>query len=428
MHADDSQMPQERPASEMSVAMSDQLLEDWLAGHDHRPVRRGDIVKGEIVQVSDDGLLVDVGAKSEGVVPASDLERLEQELVAELQEGSEVLVYCVTPEDRDGNILLSVSQAQVARDWERAQELYDSGEILQATVAGHNKGGVIVYLGQARGFVPASQLARRRRAQFQSSDAARPWSDLVGEPIWLKVIECDAQENRLILSEQAARRQRRKGLREQLLSELAVGDIVTGEVTSLAEFGAFVDLGGADGLVHISELAWERVRHPADVLSLGEEVEVQVISIDEERKRIGLSLKRLEPEPWQFVEDRFQVGDLVQGTITKVTDFGAFARVDGGLEGLIHISELTDRAIDHPGQVVAAGDEVTVRIIRIEPERRRIGLSLRQVEVEDAAAGLDEPMTEEPVEEPATLLEPATETSPVAEAEAQAVEMAAGEN
>jgi small subunit ribosomal protein S1 len=430
MHADDSQTPPDQPASEMSVPMSDQLLEDWLAGHDHRPVRRGEIVKGEIVHVGDEGLLVDVGAKSEGFVPSNDLDRLDEEMVADLQEGSEVLVYCVTPEDRDGNILLSISQAQVARDWERARALYDAGEVLQTTVAGHNKGGVIVYLGQARGFVPASQLARRRRAQFQSSDDARPWADLVGEVVWLKIIECDAQENRLILSEQAARRQRRKGLRDQLLSELSVGDVVTGEVTSLAEFGAFVDLGGADGLVHISELAWERVRHPGDVVSLGEEVEVQVISIDEDRKRIGLSMKRLEPEPWDFVEDRFQIGDLVQGTVTKVADFGAFARIDGGLEGLIHISELTDRVIDHPGQVVSSGDQVTVRIIRIEPARRRIGLSMRRVEIEDAVEA-DEVGTEaevvEPVDEPVTPADLVGDAPPVAEMEVQAVEVAAGE-
>lgn len=421
MHADDSQMPPDRSATEMSVPMSDQLLEDWLAGHDHRPVRRGEILKGEIVQLGEEGLLVDVGAKSEGFVPSSDLGRLGDDLVADLHEGSEVLVYCVTPEDRDGNILLSISQAQVARDWEQAKAMYDAGEILQTTIAGHNKGGVIVYLGQARGFVPASQLARRRRAQFQSTDDSRPWADLVGEPVWLKIIECDAQENRLILSEQAARRQRRKGLRDQLLAELSVGDIVTGEVTSLAQFGAFVDLGGADGLVHISELAWERVRHPSDVVSLGEEVEVQVISIDEDRKRIGLSMKRLEPEPWDYVEDRFQVGDLVQGTITKVADFGAFARINGGLEGLIHVSELTDRVIDHPGQVVSSGDEVTVRIIRIEPERRRIGLSMRQVEIEDAAvAGAEADLVE-----PVPAVEPVTEASPAAEMEVQAVDVSA---
>lgn len=378
-----TQTPHESRAGEIEIRTSGESMEDWLDGHEHRALQRGDVVRGEVVHIDEDGLMVDIGAKSEGIVPTSDLERAGADTVAAIQEGDSVLVYCVTPEDRNGNILLSISQAQIARDWERAQEMYDTGDLFQSKVVGHNKGGVIAYLGQVRGFVPASQLARRRRGRYQESDAAQPWSEVVGEELWLKVIECDTDQNRLILSEQAAMRQRRKSMREELLAELEEGDIVTGEVTSLADFGAFVDLGGADGLVHISELSWERVNHPSEVVSIGDEVEVQVIRVDEERKRIGLSMKRLEPEPWADIDERYQTGDLVHGVITKLTSFGAFARIDEGIEGLIHISELAERLLNHPSEVVQAGDEVTLRIIRIEPERRRIGLSLRQVEGED---------------------------------------------
>lgn len=386
MYLEETQAPHEPRTSEVEILDYDVSMEDWLDGHEHRVLRRGDIVRGKVVYVGEDALLIDVGAKAEGVVPLTDLER--SDAVAALEEGDSVLVYCVTPEDRAGNILLSVSKAQVARDWERAQALYDNGEVFQSRVAGHNKGGVIVYVGRVRGFVPASQLAHQRRGQYRDENAAQPWSELMGEDLWLKVIECDAEQNRLILSEQAAQRQRRKSRRAELLANLAEGDVVTGEVTSLAEFGAFVDLGGADGLIHVSELSWERVRHPSEVLSIGDEVEVQVISIDEDRKRIGLSAKRLKPEPWSIIGERYQVGDLVQGTITKLTAFGAFARINGGVEGLIHISELTDRPVNHPSEVVKAGDEVTLRIIRIELDRRRIGLSLRQAEDEGDEAGV----------------------------------------
>lgn len=387
MQVEETHMPHDPRTSEVETLDYDVSMEDWLNGHEHRVLRRGDIVRGTVVYVGEDALLVDVGAKSEGVVHRTDLERSDS--VGTLEEGDSVLVYCVTPEDRSGNILLSVSKAQVARDWERAQEMYNNGEVFQSKVAGHNKGGVIVYLGRVRGFVPASQLARQRRVQYRDKDAAQPWSELVGEEMWLKVIECDAEQNRLILSERAAQRQRRKGMRAELLATLAEGDVVTGDVTSLADFGAFVDLGGADGLIHVSELSWERIKHPSEVLSIGDEVEVQIINIDDDRKRIGLSAKRLKPEPWSVIGERYQVGDLVQGTITKLTAFGAFARIDGGVEGLIHISELANRPVNHPSEVVKPGDEVALRIIRIELDRRRIGLSLRQAE-ESAVSAKDE--------------------------------------
>ncbi len=360
-------------------------MADWLDAYfDHRRLQRGDLITGRIVHVSEDGIMIDVGAKSEGVVKGRELELIGEEELAQLREGDEIPVYVVTPEDRDGNILLSIRQAQIARDWQRIQKLYEDGELVQVKVAGHNKGGLIVYLGKVRGFVPASQLDIRRRTQFANSDSPYPWGAMVGEEIWVKVIEVDPKQNRLILSEQAAMRQRRKGERERLFETLKEGDVVTGEVTSLADFGAFVDLGGADGLIHISELSWERVKHPSEVVQVGDQVEVQVIDLDRERRRIGLSLKRLKPEPWDLVCERCNVGDLVEGTVTKLTNFGAFVRIQEGVEGLIHISELANHPVNHPSEVLREGDVVTARVIRIEPERRRIGLSLKQVDGTEA--------------------------------------------
>lgn len=392
MHNQASQSLDRSPTEGPSLS-GEFSMADWLEEHfDHRRLRRGDIVTGRVVHISEESIMIDVGAKSEGVVKGREFELMDAETLAQLREGDEVMVYVITPEDREGNILLSIKEAQLAQDWQRVERLYEEGELVQARVTGHNKGGLIVYLGQVRGFVPASQLDRRRRSQFQESEGAQPWDSIVGEELWLKVIEVDPRQNRLILSEQAAMRQRRKGRREQLFQELQEGDVVVGQVSSLANFGAFVDLGGVDGLIHISELSWDRVKHPGEILQIGEQVQVQVINLDRERRRIGLSLKRLQPEPWEVIAQRCKVGDLVEGTITKLTNFGAFARIDEGVEGLIHISELTDRTITHPREAVREGDVVTARVIRIEPQRRRIGLSLRQVD--EGEMGSDE-FTEE---------------------------------
>jgi small subunit ribosomal protein S1 len=204
---------------------------------------------------------------------------------------------------------------------------------------------------------------------------------MVGQKLRLKIIEIDRRRNRLILSERAAVEEWRRKQKEKLLDDLNEGDVLTGRVTSLADFGAFVDLGGADGLIHLSELSWLRVSHPRDVLQVGDEVEVYVLNIDPERQRIGLSLKRLQPEPWSQVLDKYEIGQVVDVTITKLANFGAFAQIDE-IEGLIHLSELTDANITHPREVVKEGDQVSVKIIRIDPERRRIGLSLKQAEGE----------------------------------------------
>jgi small subunit ribosomal protein S1 len=312
-----------------------------------------------------------------------ELDRLSPEAIAKMHEGDPILVYVVSPEDKNGNVVLSLSRAQTERDWRKAEEIFEAGEIFEGAVAGFNKGGLIVRLGKVRGFVPASQVVSSQ-ARRKGGGQEEFLSGLVGQDLQIKIIEIDRSRNRLILSERAAMRDLRKQHKEKLLAELQEGDIRTGEVISLCDFGAFVDLGGADGLVHLSELSWRRVSHPSEILKVGDEVQVYVLNVDRDRRRIGLSMKRLESDPWSSISERYHIDQLVEGTITKLVKFGAFARIfDDDIEGLIHLSELSDERITHPREIVQEGDVRTLRVIRIDPDRRRIGLSLKRVASSD---------------------------------------------
>jgi small subunit ribosomal protein S1 len=251
-------------------------------------------------------------------------------------------------------------------------------DIFECPVDSYNRGGVIVRLGQVRGFVPASQLSSIIPVQSMDEGDER-YSTLMGGALRVKVIDIDRKRNRLILSERLAMREWRRQQKEQLLDSLKEGETLEGTISSIADFGAFVDLGGADGLIHLSELSWNRVSHPGEVVKVGDRVKVQVLSVDTERRRIGLSLRRLTPQPWEVIDTTYEVGQVVQGRITKLVNFGAFARlVDTGIEGLIHISELSERRVTHPKEVVGEGDVFDLRIIRIEGDKRRLGLSLKQ--------------------------------------------------
>jgi len=340
-------------------------------------LKKGQIIEGTIVYISSGEILIDVGAKSEGMVSGRELGRLDPEFLAELQVGDKVLAFVLVPEDKNGNILLSLAKAQMEKDWREAERLFKAQEIFEGAVAGYNKGGLIVRLGRVRGFVPASQLVADEGDDLPAEERK---ARLVGKDIQLKVIELDRERNRLILSERAAVRDWRRQQKDKLLEELNAGDIRSGVVSSLCDFGAFVDLGDADGLVHLSEISWRRVTHPGEVLEVGQKVEVYVLNVDRERKRIGLSLKRLAADPWTLVDEQYEVGQLVEGTITKLVKFGAFARLrDTDIEGLIHVSELADDHISHPREVVKEGDVLTLRIIKIDTARRRMGLSLKRV-------------------------------------------------
>lgn len=346
----------------------------------HTSPQRGDVVEGVIVSISPSEVLIDIGCKCEGIVSSRDLERLDPEFRQSLRVGDKVLAYVVRPEDQEGDIILSLARAQVEGDWQVANKLFEAEEIFEETVVGFNRGGLIVNIGRVRGFVPASQIVSIKVSR-EGADAEREESfeQMVGQKLHLKIIELDRRRNRLILSERAAVREWRHERKDQLLDELQEGEVRKGIVSSLCDFGAFVDLGGADGLVHLSELSWRRVGHPKQVLTIGQQVEVFILGIDRDRRRIALSMKRLQKEPWSAIEEQYQVGQLVTGTITKLTNFGAFARLDDYIEGLIHISELSEDHITHPKEVVQEGQELTLRIIRIDASRQRIGLSLRRV-------------------------------------------------
>ncbi len=300
-----------------------------------------------------------------------------------------MVAYVLQPEDKDGNVVISLLRAQQEQDWRQADELLKSQEVFEGIITGYNRGGVIVRVGRVRGFVPASQLSDHWQIQQEDgTDPEQRWARLTGQKMQLKVVELDRQRNRLILSERAAMRDWRKMQKDRLLAELRPGEVLKGVVTSIASFGAFVDLGGADGLIHLSELAWHRVEHPSEILKVGQEVQVYILNVDEERKRIGLSLRRLTPEPWSTVGENYAVGQVVQATITKLASFGAFAKIDNAIEGLIHISELADHRVNHPRDVVHEGEEVLVRVIRIDPEHRRVGLSMRLAD-DDAYTEVD---------------------------------------
>src|SRR5262245_16592938 len=354
------------------------LMEQFLINpaHDYRNLQYGDTVDGVIMRVDKDELLIDIGSKSEGVVPIREMQSYSTEDRAELKPGDVLLVFVVQSEDKEGRAILSIDKARQEKSWRRLQQSYENNEVIEAKVINYNKGGLLVNLDGVRGFVPASQvsgISRGPETQKQS-DMAK----MVGTSMPLKVIEINRNRNRLILSERQAVQEVREGRKDELLSSLKEGDVRTGVVTSIADFGAFVDIGGADGLVHLSELSWSRVKHPSEVLKPGDKVKVYILSVDNDRKRIALSIKRTQNEPWTTVSERYQLGQMVEGTITQLASFGAFARIEDGVEGLIHVSEMGDGRVQHPRDVVQEGDVVQARIIRIDPARKRMGLSMRQ--------------------------------------------------
>ncbi|NNJ13126.1 30S ribosomal protein S1 [Chloroflexales bacterium ZM16-3] len=358
---------------EEELALMQQFLSD--PAHDYRNLKYGDTVDGTVMRIDRDELLVDIGAKAEGVVPSREMQSLPAEDRAGLHIGSELLVFIVQSEDKEGRAILSVDKARQEKSWRVLQTAFEKSDVITARVVNYNKGGLLVNLDGVRGFVPASQvngISRGPETQKQS-DMAR----MVNTDLQLKVIEINRNRNRLILSERQAVQEARESKKDELLSHLSEGDVRSGIVSSVCDFGAFVDIGGADGLVHLSEISWSRVKHPSEVLKPGDTVQVSIISIDHDRKRIALSIKRTQSEPWTRAGERYQLGQVVEGTITQLASFGAFARIEDGIEGLIHISEMGDERIQHPKEVVAEGDTVQARIIRIDPARKRMGLSLR---------------------------------------------------
>lgn len=365
--------------SEFATSLSNYL--DKAEGFE---MKRNQLVSGHISSMSDREIVIDLGAKSEGIVSGKEIDALPKDYRASMKVGDEVYAYVVAPEDRNGNVVLSLARAIAERDWRQAEDLNKSQEAHESMIAGFNKGGVIVKIGRLRGFVPASQLSLQHQRMIgdESLPPEQRYQKLVGRKTMVKVIEIDRERNRLILSERAAAKEQREQQKSQLLSKIEVGSILEGDVTSVKDFGVFVDLGGADGMIHLSEMSHQRVKHPSEVVKEGDKVRVKVIALDKDGGRIGLSLKALQQDPWAELDKRYRPGQLVEAEVIKThPKHGAFARLkdDEAIEGLIPLSELSDRQIANPREVVKEGQVVTLRVLRVEPEARRIALSLKRV-------------------------------------------------
>lgn len=376
-----------------------------------KPLRRGDVVEGMVMRADPDGIFVNIGHKAEGVVPPGEMRSLDRGEIENLKVGDDIMTLVVKAETAEHAAVLSIDRAIGEQGWRVLEKAMEAGDSITGVVLGFNRGGAIVESEGVQGFVPMSQLVSVSRAQIRETQEPRPAAgagqdaqtagedgeEKTGEPeppppspdigreLELKVLEVNRSRNRAIFSERQAIQHKREEQKARLIKELTEGEVRRGKVTGISSFGAFVDLGGADGLIHISELSWNQVSSPEEVVQIGAEVDVFVLRVDAENKKIALSLRRLQPEPWNSIEEQYSVGDIVPATVTKLTNFGAFARVEGSggsVEGLIHISELSSRMISHPREVVREGDPVQLKILRIEPERRRLGLSLLQAQEE----------------------------------------------
>ncbi|MDX2137250.1 MAG: S1 RNA-binding domain-containing protein, partial [Chloroflexota bacterium] len=321
------------------------------------------------------------GLKRDGIVQRRDLDRMGVE-VSRFPVGGEIDVMILRMEDDEGNLQLSVSQAQQTEDWKKAEELLNTEGVWEGVVADANKGGLIVPFGNLRGFVPASHVLDLPRG-LNEDDRKLRMVRLVGQPVSLKVIEVNRKRRRLVFSQRDASRGNREMRKEVLLDQLHEGEVRKGVVSGLRDFGAFVDLGGADGLIHISELAWHRVNHPREVLKVGDEVEVYILRLDAEGKRIGLSLKRLQENPWAIVDTLYHVGQTVEGIVSRVAQFGAFVSLNPGIEALLHTSQMADPVPADPTLVVHEGQHLLMRVISIEADKQRLGLSLKDVSEEE---------------------------------------------
>jgi small subunit ribosomal protein S1 len=340
------------------------------------PFEEGDVVSGNVVRIDQDEVLVDIGYKSEGVIPANELSiRKSVDPAEEVELGEEVDALVLTKEDQDGRLLLSKKRARFEKAWRRIEAAAESGEPVEGTVIEVVKGGLIIDLG-VRGFLPASLVDIRRVQNLE---------DFLGQKIECKVIELNRSRNNVVLSRRAVLEEERKEVRQQILDRLQPGMVVEGAISNIVDFGAFVDLDGIDGLIHISELSWSHVNHPSEILSIGDVVPVKVLDIDRERQRISLGLKQTQEDPWQRVVDTYSVGDELEGTVTKVVTFGAFVEIMDGVEGLVHISELAQHHVENPREVVEPGDKVKVKVLEIDSERRRLSLSVKRVEAQQLA-------------------------------------------
>jgi small subunit ribosomal protein S1 len=356
-----------------------------------QPFEEGEVVTGNVVRIDKDEVLVDIGYKSEGVIPANELSiRKSVDPREEVSLGEEVDAMVLTKEDQDGRLIMSKKRARFEKAWRRIEAAAESGEPVMGSVIEVVKGGLIIDLG-VRGFLPASLVDIRRVPNLD---------EYLGTQIETKVIELNRSRNNVVLSRRAVLEEERKEVRQQILDRLQPGLVVEGQISNIVDFGAFVDLDGIDGLIHISELSWSHVNHPSEILNIGDTVQVKVLDIDRDRQRISLGLKQTQEDPWQRIMDTYNVNDELAGKVTKVVTFGAFVEVLDGVEGLVHISELAGHHVESPREIVHPGDEIRVKILEIDSERRRLSLSAKRVEdqilpLPRAESAVAEPAVEE---------------------------------
>lgn len=381
--------PEEQPitsdqnsaALEESAAESPQPSESFkelLEDFSYKIPERGSVMQGTVLRIDEDAIIVDVGLKRDAVVPQRDLASLDREKLSKIKVGDTVTVYVTNTPEGDEDLLVSLARGIEQDNWDEAEKHLQDGDILELEVVDENKGGLLVSFGNLRGFVPASQVPELRRLNDRQR-LYRLKQNMVGQKMSVKVIEVDRHRNRLVFSAAAAMEEQRR----KRLSELQPGQVFRqARVVSVVNFGVFVDLGGVDGMVHLSQLDWKTVANPAAMFKPGDKIDVQVLEVDLERDRISLSRKALLPNPWESLQDRYRPGDVVQGTVTRLADFGAFVRIEEGVEGLVHVSELGYSSGGKPEEVVSIGEEVLVRILDINPKRERISLSMRRVSVD----------------------------------------------
>lgn len=383
------------------------FLQELLDQHDYKEPKVGDIRKGLIVAINSQGVIIDLGLKRDGLVPLTDLSKLSEEDRAALKVNDEIPVFILNT-DKPDSLIVSINMAMLNQDWIEAEALKESGEIIQGEVIGYNKGGAIIPYGRLRGFVPASHLSELSPGMSDRKRQQR-LAKLRGEKIPVKIIEVDRRRRRLVFSQRDAQKEWEELRKKELLESLNEGDVLTGRISGLRDFGIFVDLGGADGLVHISELAWHRIDHPREVVKAGDEIEVVVLRLDREAQRISLSRKKILPNPWDSVEERYAVNQLVEGTITRILDYGAFAEVEPGIEGLLHVSQLSRTNVESVSEVVKEGETHLLRVVSIDPRRQRIGLSLKAVTAQEQIEWMAQHMSDETADEAETAVAEAVE-------------------
>lgn len=354
-----------------------ELFENLLTQYDHQPPQPGQVLQATVIQIDKDGILVDIGIKRDTLIPARDLSRIDPAYLGQLTTGSQIPVFVLGHSEENGEYQLSLSKGLEDQLWVKAEKYMQEGTILDLDVLGHNRGGFIIRFESLRGFLPFS-LVPELQGVRSPKRAEEIKNSMVGKALPVTITEVDRTRNRLILSAEAAQ----KELLQKRFQEIKKGQVITGKVVKILDFGAFVDIGGVDGLVHITQLAWKKPNHPSEVVKLGDEIEVKIIEVDAERQRISLSRKALLPGPWQTIGDELKAGDYVEGVVTRLVNFGAFVKLPMGVEGLIHTSQIGYGSSPNPQNAIKPGDAVLLKVLEVNPERKRVALSMRQVPVE----------------------------------------------